>query len=183
MENKGLSWKFYAEQYPADKCFTGDKSGNYVRRHLPILSFVKVQKDPTLCSKVVPATQLAPDLAGNNQPDYSFYVPDLKNDGHDTSVAYASNWLEGLMNSLTANPEFVSQTLVIVTFDESRSYSNNHIYTVLLGPNVKPGSTSDAPYNHYNLLKTIEETFSLGNLGREDSGAAPFTGIWQAGIH
>jgi hypothetical protein len=30
---------------------------------------------------------------------------------------------------------------------------------------VKPGTVSDAPYNHYSLLRTVEALFSLPPLG------------------
>jgi hypothetical protein len=179
MEKAGISWKFYAEQYPANKCFTGTQSGDYWRKHLPVLSFKKVQSDPTLCSKVVPAGQLNQDIASGNLPNYSFYVPDQKNDGHDTGVAYGAKWLTGFLPNLVKNDKFASGTLVVVTFDESEQSSNNKIYTVLVGTAVQAGSTSNTRYTHYNLLRTIEDNFQLGNLGREDARATDFSGIWQ----
>jgi phosphatidylinositol-3-phosphatase len=36
---------------------------------------------------------------------------------------------------------------------------------LLLSPFVKPGSTNQEPYNHYSLLRTIEDMFSLRHLG------------------
>jgi hypothetical protein len=173
----GISWKFYAEQYPENKCFTGTQSGDYVRKHLPVLSFKNVQSDPALCGKVVPASQLNKDLVAGNLPDYSFYVPDLKNDGHDTGVAYASKWLAGFLPPLLKG--FGAGTLVVVTFDEAESGSNNQVYTVLAGPPVKPGSSNNTGYTHYDLLRTIEDNFQLGNLGREDAKAKDISGIWQ----
>src|SRR5579884_3253763 len=42
-----LAWKNYAEDYPASQAaqrpFLGDRRGRYVRRHVPFLSFRKVQ--------------------------------------------------------------------------------------------------------------------------------------------
>jgi hypothetical protein len=36
---------------------------------------------------------------------------------------------------------------------------------LMLSPFVKPGTTSQEPYNHYSLLRTIEDLFSLKHLG------------------
>lgn len=36
---------------------------------------------------------------------------------------------------------------------------------VVLSPFVAPGTVSKAPYNHYSLLRTIEDVFGLGHLG------------------
>ena len=35
----------------------------------------------------------------------------------------------------------------------------------VLSPFVKPGTVSNTPYNHYSMLKTIEDLFGLGHLG------------------
>jgi hypothetical protein len=39
------------------------------------------------------------------------------------------------------------------------------IGAVLVSPFVKPGTVSTAPYNHYALLKTLEDVFGLDHLG------------------
>jgi hypothetical protein len=36
---------------------------------------------------------------------------------------------------------------------------------LLLSPFIKPGTTSEEPYNHFSLLRTIEDLFGLGHLG------------------
>ncbi|MGO9673417.1 MAG: alkaline phosphatase family protein [Methylocella sp.] len=36
---------------------------------------------------------------------------------------------------------------------------------VLLSPFIKPGTVADTPFNHYSLLKTVEEIFGLDYLG------------------
>ncbi len=44
-------------------------------------------------------------------------------------------------------------------------YGGDRIGAVLLSPFVKPGSTSETPYNHYALLKSIEDIFHLDHIG------------------
>jgi hypothetical protein len=36
---------------------------------------------------------------------------------------------------------------------------------VLVSPYIKPGTISKAPYNHYSMLRSIEDFFGLGHLG------------------
>jgi hypothetical protein len=36
---------------------------------------------------------------------------------------------------------------------------------VLVSPYIKPGTISNAPYNHYSMLRSIEDFFGLGYLG------------------
>ena len=42
----------------------------------------------------------------------------------------------------------------------------HHVYTAVFGDHVIPGSVSDTRYDHYDLLRTIEELLGLGTLGR-----------------
>ena len=44
-------------------------------------------------------------------------------------------------------------------------YGGDQIGAVLLSPFIKPGSTSSTPYNHYALLKSIEDIFHLDHIG------------------
>ena len=39
------------------------------------------------------------------------------------------------------------------------------IGAVLLSPLIKAGTVSTVPYNHYSLLRTIEDIFGLPHLG------------------
>ena len=36
---------------------------------------------------------------------------------------------------------------------------------MLLSPFIRPGTTTSAQYNHYSLLRSIEDAFGLAHLG------------------
>jgi hypothetical protein len=181
----GLTWKNYAEDYPGDAhCpFLGDTAGRYVRRHVPFLSFIKVQQNGVAgFGNVVSATDLDQgfmhDAARSTFPNYAFYSPNVRNDGHNTSLAFASKWLKEFLKTIPANRW--NDTLVVVTFDEAAGSNpaNNKIYTAFLGNVVAKGPPVDAPYNHYNVLRTIEENFGLAPMADGDGMAIPILGIW-----
>ena len=44
-------------------------------------------------------------------------------------------------------------------------FGGDRVGALLLSPFVKQGSTSDTPYNHYALLKSIEDIFHLDHIG------------------
>ena len=176
VEAKGGTWKAYAEQYRG-QCDTEAQSGNYVRRHEPFISFKNVQSNPSRCQRIVNAAQLQTDIAQGTLPSYALYVPDLKNDGHDTGVGRADRWLASTFGPLLQDPRFRQNTLLVVTFDEGQR--GNHVYTVVSGDAVAPGSTSNAPYNHFSLLRTTEQVLGLGTLGQADATAPVITGIWH----
>ncbi len=179
LEAAGHSWKTYLEGYPGD-CYAGARTGDYVRKHNPFISFLNLQSDRTRCnSHLVNSDVLASDIKNGTLPDFSLFIPDLKNDGHDTGVAYADRWLSKTIEPLFKIENFTKDTLVILTFDESGVFGGNKIYGALYGDSVKPGTTSAISYDHYSILRTIEDTLGLGSFGLEDAKATPITGIWK----
>ncbi|OZJ03679.1 hypothetical protein BZG36_03530 [Bifiguratus adelaidae] len=113
------------------------------------------------------------DIAANNMPAYSFYTPNITNDGHNTDAPFAGNWLNGFWNSTLKNATFLENALVLVVFDETETYTiRNQVWGVLLGgviPENLKNTTDDTYYTHYSALRTVELNWGLGSLGLGDA--------------
>jgi len=254
LEAKNVSWKAYMEAYPNDpwnSAWTdpsypaseqpineyppsgGSDLARYFRKHNAFASLHTVQNDESRWNKIVSDVQFWEDVANNDLPEYSWFTPDIWNDGHylynthiDTNprtelVPQLSTWLEHIflgsidaskvqggadtgldkiglnldVDLLLTDPQKAwSQsnvpegTLLVITFDEADfdavGYDTNYdgpnqIYTVLLGDMIEPGTTISSPYNHYNLIRTVEENFQLGTLNKNDLGANWFRFLWD----
>lgn len=179
LEKAGMKWRVYAEDFPGN-CFTGAKSGNYARKHVPFISFKNVTGSASRCANIENESRFFTDLNSGSLPEYSMYIPNLKNDGHDTGVDFAGKWLSSKMGSLLENPDKLGDVLFVLTFDESQLFAaKNQVYTVLIGKNIKAGSVVTTATNHMSLLKLVEDEFGLGNLGRDDRTAGAITNIWK----
>lgn len=179
LEKAGLRWKAYAEDYPGN-CFLGKSSGLYYRKHVPFLSFASITKNSAKCLNIEEANNFFSDYNKGSLPEFSMYIPNIKNDGHDTNIDFAGNWLEKKFGSILLPSTRLGDVLFVVTFDESSLLSpKNQIFTVLIGANIKAGSQNDQPLNHPALLKMIEDEFEIGDLGREDASAPAINGIWK----
>ena len=104
LEAHNLSWKCYAESLPPDDQYkdliqydmTKSPAENvanippdvfpFARKHVPFLSFPSIVSNKDRLAKIVNADEFATDLQMSNGtdklPHYSFYVPNLINDGH-----------------------------------------------------------------------------------------------------
>lgn len=178
LEENGKSWKVYAEDFPGN-CFLGAKSGAYVRRHVPFLSFKNVQSIPARCARILEARQFDADVRDGGLPDFAMYIPNNLDNGHDTGATHADRWLRKRFGSLLSDRRFMKGMLFVVTFDEGFAGDNNHIYTVFLGDDVMPSTISEARYDHYSVLRTIQNAFGLPSLGRHDAQADVIRGIWK----
>jgi hypothetical protein len=104
--------------------------------------------------------------------------------------ADASAFLSTVVPEITSSKAYRKDGLIVITADEAPSggeladsslccgqpaYPNytspqlNHgggaVGALVLSPFVKGGTSSQEPYNHYSLLRTVEEVFGLGHLG------------------
>ena len=128
-------------------------------------------------------------------PSFSFISPSLCHDGHDRpcrngepgGLVSADKFLAHWVPLITHSRAFRDDGLLIVTFDEASSADasaccneptgpntafpgahgpgGGRTGAVLLSPFIKPGTVSDAPYNHYSMLRSIEDVFGLTHLG------------------
>jgi hypothetical protein len=209
LKSAGRDWKAYLESMPAP-CTHPTVSGRldpylvgYATRHNPFVYYQNVvgtdlAAKPGRCVKHdVPYTQLSKDLANNTVPDYSLIVPDTCNDAHDEGtncgLSTADTWLRKNLPPILASSAYRNNGAVVITFDESTISDasgccgvvpgGGHIFTLVLSPRVTPGANSPVPYNHYSLLRTIEEAFDLPCLRHAcDAGSRPFgRDVWGPG--
>ncbi|TPX35019.1 hypothetical protein SmJEL517_g02448 [Synchytrium microbalum] len=182
LEAKKISWAVYQENMPTDG-FTGFNYSNptdnytyYVRKHNPVIFYDSVALNPTRASRIRNFNDFAADVNANVIPQWSFFTPNMKNDGHDTNINWVGNYTQYFLGSLLTNPNFNdNRTLILLTFDENEVYpsDNNRVFAVLLGGAVTSsgmaGTVDSTFYTHYSTLSTVQNNWGLGSLGRHDT--------------
>jgi acid phosphatase len=191
----GKSFGMYSEDLPTTGSTVDFTAGNtYASKHNPYVDWQPT--DPAHPQpNAVPASGNMPftnfqlltqqQLAGNGPgfnalPSVSFVAPNQNNDMHGTASSATGNALINagdvwLQNNLDAYAQWAKthNSLLIVTWDEDDFTAANHIATILYGAKVTPGQYGDT-INHYNVLRTIEDSFGVAPVGASDS-AAPIT--------
>ena len=171
LEAKGKTWNVFAQDYPGG-CFTGStnngtgdgigSAGSYARKHDPAISFTDIASSPSRCARISSFAGFDP-AAG----DFELIVPNDCNDMHSCSVATGDAFLKAFVPKITDSPAFANSVLFI-TFDEGTSDigGGGRVATVVVSPLTAAGSTSGAAYNHYSILRTIEDAWGLGCIGQ-----------------
>ncbi|KAF4637428.1 hypothetical protein G7Y89_g661 [Cudoniella acicularis] len=183
LEAAGVSWSEYQEDLPYsgfEASYVNQQTGanDYVRKHNGLVSYDSVTSNLDRLAKIKNFTMFDRDLANNQLPQWMFITPNMTNDGHDTSVTVAGEWARGFLTPLLSNSNFMQKTLILVTFDETETQTGiNNVFSVLLGdavPASSRGTTNATAYNHYSQMATVENNWSLGNLGLGDATGVPF---------
>jgi hypothetical protein len=139
--------------------------------------------------------------------------------GEPGGLKTADQWLQNNIPQILNSPGYKDHGLLMVTFDEAEGGTGSgdssaccneqpgpntvspggltpgpgggKVGAVLLSPCISPGTADDTPYNHYSMLKSVENFFGLPYLGysgqaglssfgskiftRSDCGAVPKT--------
>ncbi|MGI0129779.1 MAG: alkaline phosphatase family protein, partial [Thermoplasmata archaeon] len=145
-----------------------------------------------LCdAHVVPLSRFNPSATPAN---FVWVSPNMKDDGHLSSVGYADSWLRAWLTPLMSEPWY-SSSAFIVDFDEGQGSSAHQGYrtggialggcagkTVCGGPvylaAVSPYTKGVGEYTpdatQYNVLSTIEWLLGLGSTRTGYDGTAHF---------
>ncbi|HEV2165463.1 MAG TPA: alkaline phosphatase family protein [Thermoplasmata archaeon] len=126
-ERNNLSWQDYSESLPAN-CTT-TSSGLYDADHNPFAWFSDISQNKTRCNAhLVGSSVFNASVASGSLGNYSFYTPNLDDDGHNTWVAFADAWLKGFLGPIlngtgvynsAAERALVAHTAFFVTWDEA----------------------------------------------------------------
>ncbi len=169
LETRGESWRAYMEGLPRP-CFDGAAAGAYAKKHDPFVYYDDIARDPRRCRQIVPDRQLASDLARDRLPSFAWLSPGLCNDTHDCPVATGDRYLRRVVPALLR--ALGPHGFLILTWDEGESdagccarlASGGRIATIVAGPDVRRGARLRGSYDHYSVLRTIEEAFGVSPL-------------------
>lgn len=184
IEAAGRSWKAYMEGMPRP-CFIGD-APPYAQKHDPFIYYDAIRTNPGRRRRIVPFTDLAADLAAHTVPDFAWITPDMCHDMHDCPPGTADAWLAQEVPAILDSPEWQQDGALFITFDEGSSNAGccryaagGRVVTLVISPRAKSGYVSNAAYDHYSLLRTIEAGFGLSPLAGADCACSPvMTDVW-----
>jgi hypothetical protein len=163
----GRTFKGYSESMPSDG-YTGCSSGKYVRKHNPWVMFNNVPATSNVTYAAFPADY-------TKLPTVSIVVPNQCNNMHDCSLATGDNWLRANIDNY-AQWAKTHNSLLILTWDEDGGNSGNVIPTIFVGANVNAGTTNSQSFNHYGLLRTLQDMYGLAPINNTVN-AAPIQGF------
>ena len=155
----------------------------YAVKHNPFVYFASVQsgedRDNSL-RNVVDLNQLYIDLARDRVPNFAFIAPNQCHDMHGrgstevgpgcsvdaNNIAQGDATVKALVTGIKASKMWKEGNNVIVTVWDENDYSSlpNQVVTIVDTSYAPTGISSDVPYNHFSLLKTIESGFGLRHL-------------------
>jgi phosphatidylinositol-3-phosphatase len=195
LEGKGKSWRAYMQTYStcATQLQSLCPSASlqlYARKHNPFVSYADVQSNPARMANVVDFSVLSADLAGGTVPDFSWISPDQCHDMHGIGnsgpcnfgnvqglISAGDTFLKDTVSAITSSSAWTGNSVIFITWDETEFPfadisgccdavpGGGHVVTLVISHSDHSARTSAVAYNHYSLLRTIQDGWQLGCLG------------------
>jgi phospholipase C len=193
LEAKGISWKFYVENY--DPAITyrsrqaGDRGGQIVR--VPLLDYPRFVDDPKLFGKIVDAREYYRDLERGTLPAVSFFASSASSEHPPGSVPAGQAFIRTLVDSAMRSSAWPS-TAFLWTYDDwggfydhvrpprvDRSGFGFRAPALLVSPYARRGYVDHTTLDFTSILKFIEQNWGLRPLASRDRRAQSIAGAFD----
>ena len=132
-------------------------------------------------------------LSAGSVAQFNLVVPNECEDAHDNcapagnEITQYDDFLAREVPLIEASPAFGSDGVIIITFDEGVTKSPHHADKFGNGGNVAFAVISPLAHNavyegvfdHYSLLRTLEDGFGIGTYVGNANSASPIAPIWN----
>ena len=164
---------------------------SYARRHVPFLYYDDVVNNPSMCAHIVPYHAVRVSTPATiDFPRSSMVIPDIDHDMHGHAANEDSNadrrtakrasadvFIGSLYDTLRSSPAWHHDTRLVVTWDEAGTDNPKprtccgggapgHIDDDRRRASCTAHGTDGATYDHYALLRSIEDLYHLPRLGK-----------------
>jgi phospholipase C len=172
LEEKGLSWKYYAP---------GEGQPGYIWSALDAIAHIRLTDLWT--QHVVPDTQFEQDALNGDLPAVSWVVTGAGSEHPPSSSCVGENWTVRQINAIMQGPRWKS-TAVFITWDDFGGFYDHvpppavdnfgfgpRVPLLIISPYARPGFISHTVYEFSSLLRFVEARFRLEPLTDRDSAA------------
>jgi phospholipase C len=175
LDQKGLSWKYYAPSYGGGE--TGYQWSAFdAIRH--------IRYGPHWSSEIVsPETMVLKEAASGSLPAVTWVAPSWQNSDHAGGGVTGPEWIASVVNAIGQGPQW-SSTAILIMWDDWGGWYDHvappqldkmglgfRVPLIVVSPFAKQGYVSHVQHEFGSILKFIEQTFSLAPLTIVDSRA------------
>jgi phospholipase C len=188
LEESGISWKFYVQNYDPKitlwNRIRGDRGAQVV--WVPLLAYRRYIDNPKLFSHIVNLEEYYTDLENGTLPAVSYIVPSGASEHPPGSIRAGQRFVKTLLNGLMESDAW-NDSVFIWSYDDWGGWYDHvkppqvdeHGYgfrvpTLLVSAYARKGHVDHTLLDFTSILKFIEENWDLKPLAERDAKANSF---------
>ena len=190
LEEKGISWKFYVQNYDPYITYRtaheilGNRSSQAI--WVPLLNIPRFLDNPELSSHIVDLNEYYTDLENGTLPAVAYIVPSGASEHPPGSVRSGQKFVKGLIQSLMRSYAWESSAFLLVYDDWGGWYDHVvppqvdefgygfRVPAILVSPYARRGHIDSTVLDFTSILKFIEGNWDLEPIAERDAKANNF---------
>jgi phospholipase C len=186
LEEKGISWKFYVQNYDPTinlRTSTEEVAPRPQTVWVPLLNYARYLDSPELSAHIVHLDEYFDDLAQGTLPAVSFIVPSGASEHPPGSVQSGQRFVKNLITQLMRSTSWDTSAFVW-TYDDWGGWYDHvappqvdefgygfRVPTLLISPYAKRAYVDSTTLDFTSLLRFIEDNWGLEPLAERDAKA------------
>jgi phospholipase C len=184
LEARGISWKFYVQNYDPTVTFRNRESGGAQVARVPLLAYARYVDDPRLAAHIVDLDTYYDDLRKGALPAVAYIAPASASEQPPGDARAGQRLVKGLLNALMSSSAWL-QAAFLLTYDSSGGWYDHvappqvdqygygfRVPALLVSPYARRGAVVGATLDFTSILKFIENNYGLPALTDRDAQAA-----------
>ncbi|MEA2404194.1 MAG: hypothetical protein QOE08_841 [Thermoleophilaceae bacterium] len=185
LEKKGVSWKFYVQNYDPGITFrngaVGDRGSQVV--WVPLLNYARYLDNPKLASRIVDMSEYYKDLERGTLPEVAYIAPSGSSEHPPGSIQAGETFVRTMINSLMRS-SYWHDSAFMWSYDDWGGWYDHvkpptadrfgygfRAPALLVSPYARRGHVEHATLDFTSMLKFIEENWGLKPLAARDRKA------------
>jgi hypothetical protein len=171
----GGQWRSYSESMPQN-CYHADDppapNAYYTVHHEPVVYYADIA---TNCNNwdvpqgTTTSGAMISDINSGTMPTFAFVGPNddggCSTCGGDVDPQKLDSYLQTWLPQIFATPSYqAGKTAILIAWDESDNKTSNQVPMIAIAPSIPVGTQVSDPFNHYSLLRSMEEMLGIPNL-------------------
>jgi phospholipase C len=191
LQAKGVSWKFYVQDYDPGSTFRspGPTPAQVVRA--PLLAYARYIDNPALAKHIVSLDQYYDDLSRGTLPAVSYIVAAGPSESPPASVVNGQAFVRNVVAALKRSATWSSSALMLTYADWGGWYDHVapkrvdayglgfRVPALLVSPYARKGAIDHDPLEHASVLKFIENNWGVVPLATRDARANNLSGAFD----
>jgi phospholipase C len=188
LDERGISWKFYVQDYDRGRRFTRahgpDRSIQSVR--VPLLNNPRFVKSPRLLRHIVDLDDYYSDLERGTLPEVAYIAPAGASEHPPAQLRSGQRLVRSLLTALLRSADWRSSAFLL-TYDDWGGWFDHvrpprvgtstygfRVPALLVSPYAKRGHVESARLETASILRFIEQNWGLRPLTKRDARAGSF---------
>lgn len=183
LEARGISWKFYVQNYDPTVTFRNRESGAAQVARVPLLAYARFVDNPRLAGHIVGLDTYYEDLRNGALPAVAYIAPASASEQPPGDARAGQRLVRGLLNALMSSAAW-PQSAFLLTYDSAGGWYDHvappqvdqfgygfRVPALLVSPYARH-TIVDTTLDFTSILKFIEDNYGLAPLTDRDAHAA-----------